>query len=105
MYSRYAELLDETFTARDSGYNSEIYHLGGRVAKKNSSEGESSVVDKEILRTAKAASELEQQRAVTKCGICGSDAAPTSTESLCWVCRRLKISAWRESDQQISLQE
>jgi hypothetical protein len=24
---------------------------------------------------------------------------------LCWVCRRLKISAWRDSDQQLSAQE
>ena len=40
-----------------------------------------------------------------KCVICGGDVAPFSTEDLCWVCRRLKISAWRESDSQPSIQE
>jgi hypothetical protein len=40
-----------------------------------------------------------------KCVICGGDVAPFSTEALCWVCRRLKISAWRESDNQPSMQE
>jgi hypothetical protein len=40
-----------------------------------------------------------------KCVICGGDAAPFSTETLCWVCRRLKISAWRESENQPSIQD
>ena len=40
-----------------------------------------------------------------KCVICGGDVAPFSTEALCWVCRRLKISAWRESENQPSIQE
>jgi hypothetical protein len=39
------------------------------------------------------------------CVICGDPVAPFSTEELCWVCRRLKISAWRENDAQISAQE
>jgi hypothetical protein len=28
-----------------------------------------------------------------------------AAEPLCWVCRRLKISAWREIDQQMPAQE
>lgn len=32
----------------------------------------------------------------SKCVVCGADAAPISQESLCWVCRRLKVSAWSE---------
>lgn len=32
-----------------------------------------------------------------KCVICGADAAPFSDEKLCWVCRRLKVSAWADS--------
>jgi hypothetical protein len=39
------------------------------------------------------------------CIICGEESAPISTEGLCWVCRRLKLSAWRDSDTQISAQE
>ncbi len=44
-------------------------------------------------------------RKTPRCVICGNDVAPFSTEELCWVCRRLKISAWRDSDNQASLQE
>ncbi len=40
-----------------------------------------------------------------KCVVCGDPVAPFSTEELCWVCRRLKISAWRESDNQSAIQE
>jgi len=40
-----------------------------------------------------------------KCVICGSPVAPFSTEDLCWICRRLKISAWRESESQPSAQD
>jgi hypothetical protein len=40
-----------------------------------------------------------------KCVICGGAVAPFSSEDLCWVCRRLKISAWRESENQPSAQE
>lgn len=31
-----------------------------------------------------------------KCAICGAEVAPISEEALCWVCRRLKVSAWSE---------
>ena len=37
--------------------------------------------------------------------VCGEEAAPFSDENLCWVCRRLKISAWREDGQQMPAQE
>jgi hypothetical protein len=30
---------------------------------------------------------------------------PQQPEELCWVCRRLKISAWRDVDQQAATQE
>jgi hypothetical protein len=63
------------------------------------------VVDEQILRSAKLALEAERPRTATRCVICGAEAAPTSNEDLCWVCRRLKISAWRDSDQQMTAQE
>jgi hypothetical protein len=63
------------------------------------------VIDEEILRKAKLALHSDRPVNTSKCVICGSEAAPTSTESLCWVCRRLKISAWRDSDQQATAQE
>ncbi|MEO8025709.1 MAG: hypothetical protein ABI823_04525 [Bryobacteraceae bacterium] len=40
-----------------------------------------------------------------KCSVCGEECAPNSNEGLCWVCRRLKISAWRDSDPQLAAQE
>ena len=63
------------------------------------------IVDKEILRQAKEALQQDRPRVMSDCVICGGEAAPNSTEKLCWVCRRLKISAWRDSDQQVAAQE
>jgi len=68
-------------------------------------ENEASVVDPVILRKAKLALKSDQVKPVGHCVICGSESAPNSTENLCWVCRRLKISAWRDSDQQMNAQE
>jgi hypothetical protein len=38
-----------------------------------------------------------KQRSGKHCVVCGSDVAPFSEENLCWVCRRLKVSAWSET--------
>jgi hypothetical protein len=40
-----------------------------------------------------------------KCHVCGGEVAAFTSEDLCWVCRRLKISAWRENDNQAAMQE
>ena len=40
-----------------------------------------------------------------KCVICGDEAAPFSEENLCWVCRRLKFSAWKDAENQPTVQE
>ena len=42
---------------------------------------------------------------VTKCLVCGGETTTLGNEPLCWVCRRLKISAWREIEQQMPVQE
>ena len=73
--------------------------------KNNLPENDPVVIDKELLRKAKLALDEDRMPQFAKCSICGAEAAPTSTENLCWVCRRLKISAWRDSDQQMSAQE
>ena len=75
------------------------------MKKTNKPANEPVVIDEEILRTAKLAIQTDRTQVADKCVICGSEAAPTSTENLCWVCRRLKISAWRDSDQQMTVQE
>jgi rubrerythrin len=58
------------------------------------------VIDQKLLEEAKRAIQGDQLKRVDKCSVCGAACAPNSSESLCWVCRRLKISAWRDSDQQ-----
>jgi hypothetical protein len=63
------------------------------------------IIASEILEQAKRALQSENLRLHVKCSVCGSDAAPISAEPLCWVCRRLKISAWRDNDSQIPAQE
>lgn len=62
------------------------------------------VIDQQLLEEAKRAVRADQMATLAKCSVCGSPCAPNSSEALCWVCRRLKISAWRDSDQQ-SVQE
>ncbi|MCE5310747.1 MAG: hypothetical protein LLG20_24165 [Acidobacteriales bacterium] len=62
------------------------------------------VVPTEILERAKRSLKTDRLPP-RKCSVCGADVAPNSAEGLCWVCRRLKISAWHESEQQMPAQE
>ena len=57
------------------------------------------VVDQALLENAKRLVETDKFVPLKKCSVCESPCAPNSNEGLCWVCRRLKISAWRDSDQ------
>ncbi len=66
------------------------------------------IVPPEILEQAKRAVStdgLKDSRKSVKCSVCGADTTAAGAEPLCWVCRRLKISAWREIEQQMPLQE
>jgi hypothetical protein len=47
----------------------------------------------------------EPEQKMIHCVICGSDTHAASTDQMCWVCRRLKISAWRDIEQQVPVQE
>ena len=58
------------------------------------------IIDQKLLDEAKRAIETDKLKRLSKCSVCGAACAPNSAEGLCWVCRRLKISAWRDSDQQ-----
>jgi hypothetical protein len=73
--------------------------------KKKPPQAAEQVVPREILERAKSAAHPDRPKPTCKCVICGSECAPNSTEGLCWVCRRLKISAWRDSDAQAPAQE
>ena len=69
------------------------------------------IISPEILEMAKKSVEPPKAVPVKRCAVCGSSCTPLTgpqqeeNEDLCWVCRRLKISAWRDNDQQMSAQE
>jgi hypothetical protein len=63
------------------------------------------VISPEILESAKRSLTVDRVRPALKCIVCSGDTAPGGAEQLCWVCRRLKISAWRDVEQQIPAQE
>jgi hypothetical protein len=59
----------------------------------------------EILESARRSIAPERGRAPVKCVVCGAETPSGAAEPLCWVCRRLKISAWRDVEQQMPAQE
>ena len=63
------------------------------------------VVPAEILEKAKRSLSNDQLKKVLKCTVCGAETASDTPEQLCWVCRRLKISAWRDNEQPMPAQE
>jgi hypothetical protein len=64
------------------------------------------VVPPELLELArKAISADHLKKPGGKCSVCGAETADGSDEPLCWVCRRLKISAWRDIEHQMPMQE
>ena len=63
------------------------------------------VIDQKLLEEAKRAIESDRLKQPARCSVCSDECAPNSTEGLCWVCRRLKLSAWRDSDTQMPVQE
>ena len=63
------------------------------------------IVPEAILEQAKRSIEADRVRQTVECVVCGGECSPNSAENLCWVCRRLKLSAWRDSDSQMPAQE
>jgi hypothetical protein len=63
------------------------------------------VVAPEILLRAKRLVEVARPKPPAKCVVCGAETAVEAAEQLCWVCRRLKISAWRDVEQAMPAQE
>jgi len=59
----------------------------------------------EILESAKRYVAIDAPKVLLKCSVCKGDAAVMGEEQLCWICRRLKISAWRDVESQIPMQE
>ena len=63
------------------------------------------VVPAEILEQAKRAFSPDRLKKPAICSVCGAETSTVASEPLCWVCRRLKISAWRDIEQQMPAQE
>jgi hypothetical protein len=63
------------------------------------------VISPEIIENAKRSVSADRAKPPAKCVVCSAETVPGSTEQLCWVCRRLKISAWRDVEQQMPAQE
>jgi len=64
------------------------------------------VVPAEMLEQARQSISADHLKKAAKCSVCGAETVTLAPgETLCWVCRRLKISAWREIEQQMPLQE
>jgi hypothetical protein len=59
------------------------------------------VVPPQLIEEARKALDTDVFRRTASCSVCGSDCSEGNAEErLCWVCRRLKISAWRDTDLQ-----
>ena len=63
------------------------------------------VVPAEMLEQAKRAISPDRLKKTGRCSVCGGESSASGADALCWVCRRLKISAWREIEQQMPAQE
>ena len=63
------------------------------------------VVPAELLEQAKRSISTDRLKKTGKCSVCGGETSGSTSDALCWVCRRLKISAWREIEQQVPAQE
>jgi hypothetical protein len=65
---------------------------------------EDAIVPVEILDTSRTFFVKDKVRNPVSCSVCGSATTDEfferdAQENLCWVCRRLKISAWRDTEQ------
>jgi len=71
----------------------------------NETTSEVPVVPEALLEQAKRAIEADRFHKSAACVVCSSECPANAAEGLCWVCRRLKMSAWRDSDSQMPAQE
>jgi hypothetical protein len=63
------------------------------------------IIAAEILEQAKRSISTDGLKKPAKCSVCGGESSGPGDEPLCWVCRRLKVSAWHEIEQQMPAQE
>ena len=83
----------------------DIGSSSGIFMKRKTPPKSDTVVPVEILGQAKRSISPDRLNQAIKCSVCGAETPIAAAEPLCWVCRRLKISAWREIEQQMPAQE
>jgi hypothetical protein len=76
-----------------------------KLPAKPESPTQESAIPPQLLEGARQSISTDRAKTATKCIVCGSATVSSSAEPLCWVCRRLKISAWRDVEQQMPAQE
>ena len=63
------------------------------------------IVDPKLKDSAKKVVFEPATKKTFDCKVCGDAGASQESEGLCWVCRRLKISAWRDVEMQLPMNE
>jgi hypothetical protein len=81
-----------------------VVRLGNQMKRKLPLKSEP-VIAPEILEQAKRSFVADKLKKSGKCSVCGAETTTATGDQLCWVCRRLKISAWRDIEQQMPAQE
>ena len=89
-------------SAQANGKQAEV-NMQRKSRPKNTDAGR--IIDPEVLKLAREGVFRPIPAATFPCKICAEEGATEQSDGLCWVCRRLKISAWREIEQQIPLSE
>ena len=64
---------------------------------------EEPIIDPRVLDAARETVFEPKPARTFPCRICSEPGASEQSEGLCWVCRRLKISAWRDVEVQIPM--
>ena len=59
------------------------------------------VVPEAMLQAARVAAEPDRFQKPKKCTVCSEEYSTGAQDGLCWVCRRLKLSAWKDADSQM----
>lgn len=64
----------------------------------NSEDPQDQIIEPVVLEVAKVHVFDAKPVSEFPCQVCGTQGATERSDGLCWVCRRLKISAWREGE-------
>ena len=66
---------------------------------------EQPVIDRRLMRSAREMVFKPQPPKTFACSVCGTAGATEQSDGLCWVCLRLKVSAWHDVEHQAPMAE